>query len=110
MALINCSDCGNEHSDMATECPKCKRPNTKVKTEGYAAKLVAGIVAALVLGGFEVNPFFVIGGAIILTPIVMLIEKTSKPNPVLRGLVYGSIPIAGIRIYELYQEYFPLGL
>jgi hypothetical protein len=27
MALINCPDCGFEHSDQAAACPKCGRPN-----------------------------------------------------------------------------------
>jgi hypothetical protein len=27
MALINCPDCGKEHSDQAVACPQCGRPN-----------------------------------------------------------------------------------
>lgn len=37
MALMNCPDCGVDHSDLAFACPKCGMPNLKVFNENHKA-------------------------------------------------------------------------
>ncbi len=35
MALINCSECGNQVSSIAASCPKCGAPITSVTTKDF---------------------------------------------------------------------------
>lgn len=43
MALMRCSDCGNEVSDQAPACPKCGRP---IASAANAAASAVGVVAS----------------------------------------------------------------
>ena len=116
MPLMNCQDCGNDHSDTATACPKCGKPNLQkrntsappsefaeytrnddgpvVMIEGTSvtagshdrAQLVTGVMIGLGLGGC---------GAVIalaMMPMVMFVGKRKDMPSSLKGLVYGSIP------------------
>ncbi len=65
MALINCTECGNEVSDKAFSCPKCGAPIAVDKIESKQPLVVVApksrslaIALALVLGGLGFHKFY----------------------------------------------------
>ncbi len=66
MALIECSECGNQVSDKATACPKCGAPIAEKVVEKQQPIVVTApksrslaIVLALFLGGLGIHKFYV---------------------------------------------------
>jgi TM2 domain-containing membrane protein YozV len=66
MALIECSECGNQVSDKAAACPKCGAPiagETVGKQQSIAAAAPKSrslaIVLALFLGGLGIHKFYI---------------------------------------------------
>jgi hypothetical protein len=60
MPLVTCADCKTEHSDEASACPKCGKPNTpasKKKTSPIAmvGAILFGLFIVLCLGFMKVN-------------------------------------------------------
>lgn len=61
MAMINCSDCGNQYSDKAESCPKCGCPNPyfKKRTAVWSAgRLIIGLASVLLSAGIMLQSCF----------------------------------------------------
>ena len=63
MALIYCSDCGNQVSDQAASCPKCGFPLQSSRSKPTTIKLLKSrslaVFLALFLGGIGAHKFYV---------------------------------------------------
>ena len=79
MALIKCSECGEEVSEDATSCPKCGHPVKAVTIEKTGKKWKRLILIAVLMFIFGI--FFLAGG---------------KESAVLGGILIGSAPIVFI--------------
>ena len=60
MALIKCSECGNEVSDKAASCPKCGNPinqkeESKVMIYGYTENYMLNPKVKILLNGDEIG-------------------------------------------------------
>lgn len=100
MALVDCQDCGMQHSDAAMACPKCGRPKAVeaseqvVMVDGTSTTVedanrghfAQGLFFGLIGMGF----FGVLG--VILIPFGMLAQGKISVNPMSKGLIVGSLP------------------
>ncbi len=67
MALVKCSECGQEISDMATACPKCGKPT------GVQLKAEPKLKVEFSLWSIAT---FIIGG-VLLIPVHLIVTKLS---------------------------------
>ena len=83
MALITCSECGSEISDMAASCPNCGVPvaaereskPVKTKREGGAWEGIGfvAIVIGMIIGAAAQPPASTVGGVAALAGFVVFI-------------------------------------
>jgi len=101
MALMNCKDCGTEHSDAAAACPRCGRPKETLPSQqvvmvdgnSVTAKseervnFITGIATGILTGG--------IAGAvaIVLIPVARYTRGDGTISPQMKGMIYSSVPM-----------------
>lgn len=114
MALIQCSECGNQVSDKAGACPKCGNPVAKTavapsmpatpskKRAGFFAKLTRTIGAIFV--GFVALVIYMVSQAPSTPKPSPGYSATSpEPEPLAAGGQVAAIPVKAPDLYAAYD-------
>jgi DNA-directed RNA polymerase subunit RPC12/RpoP len=91
MALIKCTECGQEISDMATACPKCGRPTgVVVKTKSPSVTAILNFffwfLGYFYLGEYSLGIIFLL---IFISGVIDMFNPPSNINILILGYIIG---------------------